>query len=51
MLILFGAILFGLAVSAVWLNRTVMNEDRWVNTVAPLAQDVAIQDYVADEGI
>ncbi len=47
-LIIIGAILFGLAVSAVWLNRTVMDEDRWVATVAPLAQDPAIQDYVAD---
>ena len=46
-LLVLGALLFGLAISAVWLNRTIMNEDRWVNTVAPLAQDVAIQDYVA----
>jgi hypothetical protein len=46
-LIVIGSILFGLAISAVWLNRTIMNEDRWVATVAPLAQDVAIQDYVA----
>jgi len=46
-LIVLGAVLFGIAVSAVWLNRTVMDETRWVNTVAPLAQNVAIQDYVA----
>jgi hypothetical protein len=31
----------------VWLNRTVMDENRWVDTVAPLAQNAAIQDYVA----
>jgi len=48
-LLVLGAMLFGLAVSAVWLNRTIMNEDRWVATVAPLAQDVAIQDYVASK--
>jgi hypothetical protein len=47
LLIVLGALVFGLAVSAVWLNRTIMIEDRWVATVAPLAQNVAIQDYVA----
>jgi|GEM_PF-1264645 len=46
-LLVCGAILFGLAVSAVWLNRTVMNEDRWISTVGPLAREASIQDYVA----
>ncbi|NTU71203.1 MAG: hypothetical protein HGB10_05230 [Coriobacteriia bacterium] len=45
--VLLGVLMFGMAVSAVWLNRTVMDEDRWVATVAPLAQDVSIQNYVA----
>ena len=46
-LIVIGALLFSMAISAIWLNRTIMDENRWVETVAPLAQDPAIQDYVA----
>jgi hypothetical protein len=42
-----GVVLVSAAISAVWLNRTVMDEDRWVETMAPLARDVGIQDYVA----
>jgi hypothetical protein len=48
-LIVVGLLLFALAITAVWLNRTIMDEDRWVATVAPLAQNVAIQDYVANK--
>lgn len=47
LLIVIGALVFSMAISALWLNRTVMDESRWVDTVAPLAQDTAIQDYVA----
>ncbi len=47
MLIFIGVILVALAISALWLNRTIMIEDRWVDTMAPLAQNSAIQDYVA----
>ncbi len=46
-LIVIGVLLFSMAISAIWLNRTIMDENRWVDTVAPLAQDPAIQDYVA----
>jgi hypothetical protein len=42
-----GVVLVTAAISAVWLNRTVMDENHWVETMAPLAQDPAIQDYVA----
>jgi len=47
-LIVIGVLLFSLAISAIWLNRTIMDENRWVETVAPLAQDPAIQSYVAN---
>jgi len=46
-LIVIGVLLFALAVSAVWLNRTIMDENRFVDTLAPLAQETSIQDYVA----
>jgi len=46
-LIVLGVLTLSVAISAVWLNRTVMEENRWVETVAPLAQDPEIQDYVA----
>lgn len=48
-MVVFGLILFAFSVSAVWLNRTVMNADRWVATLAPLASKPAIQNYVADK--
>jgi hypothetical protein len=47
-LIVIGVLLFSISIAALWLNRTVMDENRWVETMAPLAQDVAIQDYVAN---
>ena len=46
-LVLIGVLLVSLSVSAIWLNRTIMIEDRWVATLAPLAQDTSIQDWVA----
>ena len=42
-----GVVMLAVAISAVWLNRTVMDEDRWVDTMAPLAREASIQDYVA----
>jgi len=42
-----AALLFTVAVPAVWVNRVVMDTDAWVATVAPLASDPAIQDAVA----
>jgi len=47
LLILIGVLLVSLSVSAIWLNRTIMDENRFVETLAPLAQNVAIQDWVA----
>ena len=47
LLVFIGVLLVSLSVSAVWLNRTIMDENRWVETMAPLAQNVAIQDWVA----
>ncbi len=48
LLVVIGSLLAAAAVPAVWLNRTIMNTDRWVATVAPLSEDPAIQDAVAD---
>ena len=42
-----GVVVLAAAISAVWLNQTVMDENRWVETMAPLAQNASIQDYVA----
>lgn len=42
-----AALLFTLAVPALWLNRVVFDTETWVETVAPLAEDPAIQDAVA----
>jgi len=44
---LVAALVFAIAVPAVWMNRVVMDTDAWVATVAPLASDPAIQDAVA----
>jgi len=44
---LIAALLFAIAVPALWLNRVVFDTDTWVETVAPLAEDPAIQDAVA----
>jgi len=42
-----ASLLFALSVPALWLNRVVFDTETWVATVAPLAQDPAIQDAVA----
>jgi hypothetical protein len=42
-----AALFFAIAVPALWLNRVVFDTDTWVETVAPLAEDPAIQDAVA----
>lgn len=42
-----ATLVISLAVPAVWLNRMVTNTDYYVQTVAPLARDAAIQDAVA----
>jgi ABC-type multidrug transport system fused ATPase/permease subunit len=38
---------FALAVPAAWAKRTLLDTDRYVATVAPLAQDPAVQEYLA----
>lgn len=42
-----GIVLLATAIPAAWLNRIVMDEDRWVETMAPLARDASVQDFVA----
>lgn len=46
-LIVLGALIAAIAVPAFWLNRTIMNTDQWVATMAPLAKDPNIQDAVS----
>jgi len=46
-LILIGVVLVALSISALWLNRTIMDENRFVDTFSPLAREVSIQDWVA----
>ena len=46
-LVVLGSLLVPASVLSVWLDRTIKNPDRWVETVAPLARDKAIQDAVA----
>lgn len=48
LLVLIGCFLAAVSVPAVWLNRTVMDTDAWVQTVGPLAEDPAIQSAVAN---
>jgi hypothetical protein len=46
-LVMVGSLLAALSIPAVWVNRTLINTDTWVQTVAPLADEPAIQDAVA----
>jgi hypothetical protein len=48
-LIVLGCVLAAIAVPAVWLDRTVRDTNTWVDTMAPLAQDTSVQNYVADQ--
>ncbi len=48
-LILLACLLAPLSVTAVWANTQMSDVDRYVQTVAPLAQDPAVQQAVADE--
>lgn len=47
-LITLACLLAPLSVTAVWANNQVSNTDRYVATVAPLAEDPAVQKAVAD---
>jgi len=49
LLIVIGCILAPLSVVAVWTKNLVTDTDRYVTTVAPLANDPAIQNAVADK--
>ncbi|HJV15369.1 MAG TPA: hypothetical protein VJ625_15875 [Propionibacteriaceae bacterium] len=49
LLIIIGCILAPLSVVAVWTKNLVTDTDRYVETVAPLARDPAIQSAVADK--
>jgi hypothetical protein len=40
-------LLFAVAVPATWARRTLLDTDRYVATVAPLAEDPAVQEYLA----
>jgi hypothetical protein len=40
-------LLFAVAVPATWARRTLLDTDRYVATVGPIAQDPAVQEYLA----
>jgi len=48
LLIVIGCVLAPLAVVAVWTTEEVTNTDRYVQNVAPLARDPAVQNAVVD---
>ena len=45
--LILAVVLFAVAVPAAWARRTVLDTDRYVATVGPLAQDAAVQEYLA----
>jgi hypothetical protein len=45
--VVLSILLFAVAVPATWARRTLLDTDRYVATVAPLAGEPAIQEYVA----
>ena len=47
MLLVVAALLFPIALTAFWAQKTLVDTQRYVETVAPLAHDAAVQDYVA----
>ncbi len=46
-LVVLTIVVFTVAVPGTWARRTLLNTDRYVATVAPLAKDPAIQEYLA----
>nr|WP_255648781.1 hypothetical protein [Frankia sp. ArI3] len=48
LLLLLAAVLAPLAVVATWADTTISDTDRYVDTVAPLATDPAVQNLVID---
>lgn len=51
MLIVIGALLSPVAVVGSWINLTLTDTDRFVNTYGPLSQDPAVQSYVATQAV
>jgi hypothetical protein len=49
LLLVLGCGLTALSVLAIWLRVTLLNTDRYVETVAPIAAQPAVQDAVADK--
>ena len=47
-IVVIAAVLISVSVPAVWLNRVLLDTDAWVDTVAPLASEPAIQRAVSD---
>ncbi len=46
-LVVLSILCFSIAVPGLWARRTVFNTDQYVATVAPLASDPAVQEYLA----
>ena len=46
-LVALSVLTFAAAVPGVWAKRTLLNTDRYVATVGPLAEDPAVQEYIA----
>jgi hypothetical protein len=49
LLLVLGCGLAGASVVAIWTRATVLNTDRYVNTMAPIAKSPAVQSAVADK--
>ena len=49
LLLVLGCGLAALSVVAIWLRTTLLDTDRYVDTVAPIAAQPAVQDAVADK--
>jgi hypothetical protein len=46
-LVVLSVLMFAAAVPGVWAKRTLLNTDRYVATVGPLAEEPAVQEYIA----
>ena len=49
LLLVLGCGLVGASVIAIWTRATILNTDRYVNTMAPIARSPAVQSAVADK--
>jgi hypothetical protein len=47
LLVILTVVVFAAGVAGAWARRTVLNSDRYVATVGPLAEDPAVQEYLA----